>query len=81
MAGVDQSFQTNGAAVGVLRRKGKHPIVAPVAPSGKLGHGHQFQGREAQILQLIQVGNNRVKGPCRGKSPHVQLINDVISQG
>ena len=81
MAGVYQPFETVRAAVTVLHREKINPVVAPVAPSRKLGHGHEFQGCEAQLFQLIQVGNNRVKGPFRGKSPHVQFINNVIVQG
>ena len=81
MAGVYQPFEAVRAAVTVLHRERINPVVAPVAPSRKLGHGHEFQGRDAEVFQFVQVGDDRVKGPFRGKSPHVQFINDVISQG
>ena len=81
MAGVDQSFQAFGSAIGVLHREGINPVVAPVAPARKLGHRHQLQGGDPQIFQIIQMGDNGVEGPFRGKSPHVQFINHVIGKG
>ena len=50
MAGVDQPFETFGPPVTVLHRERINPVVAPVAPSRKLGHRHQLQGCEAQRL-------------------------------
>lgn len=52
---VDQCAQLFGAAVGVLRRVGQHPVVAPVAFAGELPQRHQFDRADAEFGQARQL--------------------------
>ena len=81
MAGVHQPFQPLGSAIALLHRKGINAVVAPVTAARKLGHRHDFHRGEAQLLEVVQMGDNRVKGAGGGEGAHVQLIDDKIFQG
>ncbi len=56
---IHQPFQSDRAAVGVLRRERIDAVVAPVARAGKLGDRHQLDGRDAEIAERGQVGYDR----------------------
>ena len=50
MAGVDEGSKTLRSAIRGLDCKGKRAVVPPVARAGKLGHRHEFDCRDAQIV-------------------------------
>ena len=45
---IDQCLQIIRAAVGGFHGIGQHAVVPPVAPAGKLGDGHQFDGGDSE---------------------------------
>ena len=63
VTGVDQPFQPQGSAVGVLRGEWISAIVSPVSSPGKLRDGHEFHGRDAQGLEIGDMWNDRFEGP------------------
>ena len=63
VAGVDQPFQPQGSAVGVLRGEWIGAIVSPVSSPGKLRDGHEFHGRDAQGLEIGDMWNDCFEGP------------------
>ena len=72
VGGVDQVFELFRCAVGGLRCIGQHPVVAPVAITGKLRQRHQFDGGNAQRHQARQMLFNFGKSTER---TDVQLVN------
>ena len=56
MARVDKFLERGRAAVRRLDRIGIDAVVSPVTVSGKLGHGHQLDGRNAKVFQGWQSG-------------------------
>ncbi len=81
VGGVDQFFQTLGATVAVLHRKGENAVVTPVAGAGELGDRHQFDGGDPHVAQFLKARNNRVEGALRGECSDVQFIDDHLGQG
>jgi hypothetical protein len=76
-----QSLQSIWASIGVLHCEGIGTIISPISTPWKLRHGHKLNGCYAQILELIQMGNDGLKSPPRGKGSHVELVNDVVLEG
>ena len=81
VAGIHKCFQTRCAAIRMLHRVRKHAIVAPVARAGKLRHRHDFNGRDAQFLQVVQLLNHAIKRAFCGECAHVQLVQHQFVHG
>ena len=78
MAGVDQPLQALRPAVAVLRRVGKHPVVAPVPRARELGDRHDLDGRDAQIAEVAQPGDDAVERALGREGADVQLVEDQV---
>ncbi len=50
-------------AVAGLHGEGVHAVVAPVAAAGELRDGHKLDGRDAEVAQSVEVGDDGVEGP------------------
>ncbi len=77
VAGVHEPFQPPWPAVRVLGGKGIDAVVAPVAAAGKLGHRHEFDGGDAQGLEVVQMRYHGVERSLGGEGAHVQFVDDV----
>src|SRR5271170_2303772 len=65
MSGIDQALQAGRSAITILRRVNVDAVVAPVARAGKLRHGHDFDGGDAQIRQFVEMLDHAVKRSFR----------------
>ncbi len=81
MTRVDESLESRGSAIRILHGKGVYAVVAPVPVAGKLGDGHELNGRDAEILKLVQVRNDGLEGPFGGEGPDMQLVDHVVLKG
>src|SRR5262245_43269993 len=81
MTGIDQPFESLWPAVRSLRGKRIDAVVAPVSAAGKLRDGHEFKRGDANILELVQVWDDGIERPFRGKRPDVEFIEQVLLQG
>src|SRR5581483_2704476 len=53
VASVDYALQCVRASVTRLHGKWKHSVVTPITLTGELRHGHNFQCRNAELLQVV----------------------------
>ena len=78
MAGVDQPLQALRPAVAVLRRVREHPVVSPVPRPRELGDRHDLDGRDAQLAEVAQPGDDAVERPLGREGADVQLVEDQV---
>ena len=69
VAGVHQPLQAVRPAVAVLRRVGEHAVVAPVARARELADRHDLDGRDAQLAEVAQPGDDASNVPSGEKVP------------
>jgi hypothetical protein len=81
VAGVNQPLQPVRSAVAGLDREGVDAVVAPIPLPRELGHGHDLKCCDAQVDQMVQLGDDAVEGPLRGEGADVELIDDVLGEG
>jgi hypothetical protein len=81
MACVHEPLQAQQPPIGILNGKGIDTIVAPVATSRKLAHGHEFNGRDAEIPESIQVWDHGIECSFRGVGSHMDLVDDGVPKG
>ena len=55
MGGGDKCLQIARRAVAILKRKREYAVITPIAGARKLRDGHQLDGGNAQIGQLIEM--------------------------
>src|SRR5207302_11229627 len=67
-------------AVGNLRGIEANAVVTPVAFARELGYRHELDGRDAQVPQPVEIGDDSVESAFRRKSPDVELVQDVVAQ-
>lgn len=79
VAGIDELLQFSRTAVGILDGKGEYAIVAPVAISGELVNGHQFDGGDPELEKSGKSRNDRCKCSFRGEGAGVEFIDDKFS--
>ena len=65
-------------AVGILRRVGEHAVIAPVPRARKLADRHDLDGRDAQVAQVLQPGDDRLERPLRREGADVQLVKHQV---
>ena len=78
VGGVDQGLEFVGRAVAGVGREGEHPVIAPVAPARKVGHGHEFDRRDAEFGQGRQAGLGRGKRAFGREGADMQFIDDGL---
>src|SRR5690349_10607676 len=64
VAGINQSHQASWSAIGALGGKRICAVVSPIAPTRELGHWHQLNCCDSEILQSIKMRDNGFKGSC-----------------
>jgi hypothetical protein len=80
MTGVHQLFESARAAVGRVGRVKIDAVVTPVAAAGKLGDGHQLEGRNSQFFQSTNPGDDALERSFGGECTGMELVEDVIAQ-
>ena len=78
VAGVDQALEARRTAVRVLRGERVHAVVAPVAVSGKLRHGHDLESGDAQRGEPGELPDGGVERAFGRKGPDVHLVENVL---
>src|SRR5690348_7147786 len=72
--------QSRRAAVAGCIRKLTRRSLNPLPRARELGDWHQFDGGDAQIPQLRNARDNRVKRPLARECAHVKFVEDVVAQ-
>ena len=75
MAGVDESDQPVGSAVGFVHRVPQHAVVAPAVRAGKRVDRHHLDEIDAEIDQIVELFDRRVEGARRRERADVQLVD------
>jgi len=74
---IDESLQGLRAAVRLVDRVERDPVVAPAPVSGKGGDGHQLEHLYSTPRQVSQpVPGDRVEGALRGERSDVNFVRD-----
>jgi hypothetical protein len=63
-----------------MRREQVHAVIAPSLHAGKGIDRHQFDMRDAEIAQRIELCLRRVEGAFRRERPDMQFVNDSARQ-
>ena len=79
MGAVDERAEVVGRAVGAARGVERGAVVAPVPPAGEVGDGHQFDGRHAEVAQVLQPLGGGAERPLRREGADVQLVKDEVA--
>src|SRR5579862_2090680 len=61
-----------------MRRVQIHAIVAPVSVAWKLSDGHQLNGSDSEVPEIVQLRLDAREGSLRRERTGVQLVEDVI---
>src|SRR5229473_3043922 len=72
--GINESLQSNRAAVTLVHGVGQDAVVAPVAVAGERLDRHQLHAGDAQLRKLRQVGSRGVQRSLFGESADVKLV-------
>ena len=80
MTGIDQQPQPLRPSVGILNCKRIDAIVAPVTAAGELGNGHEFNSRDTEIFQFVQIMNNGLKGALWRERAYVKFVDNIVMQ-
>lgn len=81
VGGIHEALQAGGSAIGILHREREHAVVTPVARSGELGDGHEFDGGDADFPEFLKPGDDAVERSCGAERAHVEFADDVILDG
>ena len=76
--GVDQRLQLVRRAVRGIRRVRQHAVIAPVVPPRKIGDRHEFDRRDAELLERLEPGRDAGEAAHRAR---VQLVDHRLVPG
>ena len=77
MGGVDEGAEIVGRAVKPGRREEVDAVVAPAEATGKIGHRHLLDHRNAETGKLPKLSFRRLPRAFRGKCPDMHLVDDL----
>ncbi len=80
MAGVDETLQRERAAVRGVDGVGIDAVVAPITRAGKLRERHEFDRRDAQVLEIGETRDDRVERAFGRERADVQLVENVFCE-
>ncbi len=66
VAGIDEPLEFGRSAVGAFDGVGIGGVVAPTIVAGEFGDGHQFDGVDAEFLQVVEPVGGHVEGAVGG---------------
>lgn len=78
MGCVHQTLERHGAAIGILRSKKIDPVITPIVRSGKLSDWHEFNRRDPEIGEFLEMRNYRVKGSFGRVDSNMQFVKDAV---
>ncbi len=74
----DQVLEVFRAAVAAVGSEGQHPVVAPIAGAVEVGDGHELDGGDAQLDQVVQALGDGGKAALRREGADVQFVDDRL---
>src|SRR5580765_8276240 len=77
MGCVHETLERRGAAIRILRSKKIDPVITPIAGSGKLSDWHEFNRRDPEIGELLEIRNYRVKGSFWREASDMQFVKNA----
>ena len=78
---LNEGLQIGIAAIGSVQGEQVGAVIAPVALAGEGGQRQQLDHRNAEGLQVRQLGPGGGQGPLRGEGADMQFIDDGIFDG
>ena len=73
---VDESVEAFRSAIRMVGSEEVDPVVAPAAPAGELGDGHQLDDRHPELDEVIEVRHDAVERALVRERAYVQLVDD-----
>jgi hypothetical protein len=77
---IDQALKAPDASIGMLDGEGVHSIIAPVALTRELSQGHEFDGVDTQIRQVVQAADDAFEIVGIGEAACMQFVDDHIAE-
>ncbi len=81
VAGVDQPLEPMGTSIRVVRREQVDAVVAPAVVARELRHRKQLDRCDAEVYEVGEPFDSRIKGALFGERPDVELVDDGASDG
>ena len=75
MGRIDKPLERIGSAIRLMHGEERHAIVAPAVIPREGRHRHQFDMRDAEILEIIKLVDRRVERAFRSERSHVQFVD------
>lgn len=79
VARIHQTPKSDRSAVRRLRCEQADTVVPPVPGAWKAGHGHEFDGRDAEVPKILQAGHDGREGALRREGPDMDLITHQVA--
>ena len=80
MALVDEVLEGGRATVRVLHGEREDAVVAPVARARELGDRHDFDRRDPEHGEVVELRDGRGEGAGRGERADVELVEHRVAQ-
>ena len=81
VSGIDKAAKRGGASVIGLHRVEADAVIAPVAGTGDGVDRHEFDGRDAEVAEVIEALDGRVEGASGGEGADVEFVENEAGQG
>ena len=78
--GVHQGAQVVRMPVGARGRVEEHAVVTPVPAAREIGQRHDLDGRDAQVLEVVELVDGGEERALAGERADVQLVDDEFVQ-
>ena len=78
--GVDEAREGVRAAVGAVRRRGQHAVVAPAAFAGERRDGHQLDRGDAELGERVEARDRRVERALGRERADVEFVDDELAE-
>ena len=78
---VDEPLEPLGTAVRRLGRVEVHSVVTPVAATGELGDGHDLDGVDPHVPEMVEALDDRLERARSGERAHVKLVENQALEG
>ena len=81
VGGIDEAAKRGGTAVVGLHGVEADAIVAPVAWAGYGVEGHEFDGGDAEVVEIFEAMDGGVESGLGGKGADVEFVEHKLDRG